>query len=321
MRPRAYVTRKLPQAALDIVAANLDYSVWPEEDTAVPRDTLLEAVRDADGVCCLITEKIDREFLNAAPRVKVVAQMAVGYDNIDVKACAEGGVMVTNTPGVLTETTADLAFGLILATARRIPEAERVLRENRWGTWSPMFLCGLDVHHATLGILGLGQIGRAVARRARGFDMKVLYWDIERKKDVEAETGASFAALEDVLSQSDFVTVHLPLTTGTRGLIGQTQLAMMKPTSVLINTARGPIVDYDALKEALEKRVIWGAGLDVYSAEPVRGDMPLVQLDNVVALPHIASASVATRTKMAVMAAENLVAALKGDTPPNLVRG
>lgn len=319
MKPKVFVTRKLPEEALSILRRHCDYEIWDEEDIPVPRSKLLNSVSEVQAILCLLTERIDDEVLDRAPNLKIVANMAVGFDNIDVDACTRRGVKVTNTPGVLTETTADLAFGLLLAAARRIPEAERVLRRGDWKTWSPMFMAGRDVYGATLGILGLGRIGEAVARRATGFSMRILYWDQVRRPDVEEKLGARFVSLEELLRESDFVSIHLPLTPNTRGLIGKRELEMMKPTAVLVNTARGPIVKQGDLYEALVAGKIWAAGLDVFEEEPVSPDDPLVKLDNVVALPHIASASVATRTRMAVMAAENVVAMLTGHTPPNLV--
>ena len=319
MKPKVFITRRIPEEAFQIVAEHCEIDIWDEEERPVPRGVLVEAVSSIDGLFCLLTDRVDEELLNAAPRLRIVANMAVGYDNIDVKACARRGVMVTNTPGVLTETTADLAFGLLLAVARRIPEAERKLLEGGWKTWSPMFMAGRDVYGATLGIIGMGRIGQAMARRARGFSMKVLYWSRNRDAQVEEELGVEYRSLYDLLRESDFVTLHVPLNSDTRGLIGEREISLMKPTAVLINTARGPIVDRDALYRALVSGRIWGAGLDVYDVEPADPSDPLLNLDNVVALPHIGSATVETRTRMAVMAAENLVAGLSGRIPPNLV--
>lgn len=318
-RPRVYVTRRLPEPALDAIAAACDCRVWPETDVPVPRGELIRQVADVDGILALLTERIDGELLDAAPRCRVVANMAVGYDNVDVAALTARRVLLTNTPGVLTETTADLTFALILATARRLIEADRFLREGRWKTWSPLLLAGQDVHGATLGIIGCGRIGAAVARRARGFQMKVLYFNRRRAPDLEAELGLEYCAMDDLLRRSDFVSILVPLSPETRHLIGARELSLMKPTAVLVNTARGAVVDEQALYEALRSKRIWGAGLDVFEVEPVPPDHPLLGLDNVVALPHIGSASVATRTRMALLAVENLVSALSGRRPPNLV--
>ncbi|HHW26387.1 MAG TPA: D-glycerate dehydrogenase, partial [Firmicutes bacterium] len=253
------------------------------------------------------------------PRLKVVANMAVGYDNIDVAECTRRGIVVTNTPGVLTETTADLAFALILAAARRVTEAERYLRQGQWKTWSPMLLTGVDVHGATLGIVGLGRIGEAVARRARGFSMRVLYANRSARPEVEAALGIERRGLDELLKSSDFVSIHVPLNDSTRHLIGERELNLMKPTAVLVNTSRGPVVNERDLYRALKDRRIFAAGLDVFDTEPIRSDNPLLELDNVVLLPHIGSASIATRTQMAVMAARNLTQVLAGQTPQNPV--
>jgi glyoxylate reductase len=305
-KPKVYVTRRLPPEAIDVLSPLLRVNIWPEEETVVPRERLLAEVADAHAVLCLLTERIDEELLNHSPRLKIAANMAAGYDNIDVPACTRRRVLVTNTPGVLTESTADLAFALLLATARRIPESRDVLLQNRWRTWSPMFLAGQDVHGATLGIVGLGRIGQAVARRARGFGMTVTYYSRNRYPDSEQELGVQYSPLDDLLGESDFVSVHLPLTAETRHFIGSRELSLMKPSAVLINTSRGPVVDEKALYEALWNRRIWAAGLDVFEQEPLPPDSPLRALDNVVLLPHIGSASIKTRTSMAVMAATNI---------------
>ena len=305
-RPLVYITRRLPEAATEVLRPHFEVRQWAQEETPVPRDVFLAEAASAEGILCLLTERIDREFLERAPMLKVVANMAVGYDNIDVAACTARKVLVTNTPGVLTESTADLAFALLMATARRLPEARDVVLQDRWRAWSPMFLTGQDVHHATLGILGLGRIGRAVARRASGFGMKVLYYSRNRSEEAEAETGALYRPLGDLLSESDFVSVHLPLTPETRHIIGEREFGLMKPSAVLVNTSRGPVVDEDALYRALRDRTIWAAGLDVFESEPLSADSPLRTLDNVVLLPHIGSATIATRTQMALAAATNL---------------
>lgn len=315
---KAFVTRELPKEALDIVRAVADTEVWPEP-TPPPRERLLQKVADIDGLLCLLTDRIDEELLRHAPRLKVVSQMAVGYDNIDVAACARRGIPVGHTPGVLTETTADLTFALLLATARRIVEADRSTRSGAWRTWHPMLLTGPDVHHATLGIIGMGRIGYEVAKRARGFDMVILYTDVQRNAAAEQNFGARYVDMDTLLVESDFVTVHTPLLPETHHLIGAAQFAKMKSTAIFINTSRGPVVDQKALYEALKNRQIAAAGLDVYEVEPLPLDDPLLTLDNAVLLPHIGSASVATRTKMAVLAAENLVAGLRGKPLPHPV--
>ncbi len=249
----------------------------------------------------------------------MISNYAVGYDNIDVAAATARGILVCNTPGVLTETTADLAWALLMAAARRVVAADGYLRAGKWRSWSPQLMLGQDVHGATLGIVGFGRIGQAVARRAQGFGMRILYHDLERKAQAEEAVGAEFAGLRDLLRASDFVSVHTPLTEETHHLIGSEELALMKPTAVLINTARGPVVDGGAVAEALRERRIFAAALDVFEREPPAPDDPLLKLDNAVVVPHIASASVATRTRMAMMAAENLLAGLRGERPPHLV--
>jgi glyoxylate reductase len=313
-----YVTRVIPEEGLKLVEAAASVEVWPEEGPP-PREVLLEKVRDVDGLLCLLTDRIDAELLDRAPRLRVVSNLAVGYDNIDVPACTARGIRLGNTPGVLTETTADLAFALLMATARRIVEAERFLRDGKWKTWSPMLLTGRDVHHATLGIVGMGRIGYEMAKRAHGFDMTVLYADVRPHEAAERDYGARRLPLDELLAQSDFVTIHTPLLPETRGLIGAEALARMKPTAILVNTSRGPVVDQAALYEALKNGVIAGAGLDVFEVEPLPMDSPLLTLENVVLAPHIGSASIATRTRMSVLAAENLVAGLRGENLPNPV--
>lgn len=318
MKPRVYITRRIPREALEIIAGRCEYRIWNREGEPVPRDVLESEVRDVEGLYSLLTESIDERLLDCAPKLKVVANMAVGYDNVDVAACMRRGVVVTHTPGVLTETTADLAFALMMTAARRVNEAERFLRGGKWKTWSPMLLTGVDVYGATLGIIGLGRIGEAVARRARGFSMRVLYTDRPRP-DLEASLGVERRELDSLLRDSDFVSVHVPLTDETRGMIGERELSLMKPTAVLVNTSRGAVVREKDLAEALREKRIFAAGLDVFETEPLPEDSPLLGLENVVLVPHIASASIATRTKMAVMAANNLVQVLYGQEPLNPV--
>jgi lactate dehydrogenase-like 2-hydroxyacid dehydrogenase len=308
---RAFVTRDLPAPALDRIRNVAEVDVWPEPGPP-PAAALRERVRDADGLLCLLTDLVDEALLACAPRLRVVSQMAVGVDNIDLAACARRGIVVGNTPGVLTETTADLAFALLMAAARRLGEAERLLRSGGWGSWSPLFLAGSDIHHATLGIVGMGRIGFEMARRARGFEMRILYTSPRPCPDAERDLHARRVTLDELLQESDFVSLHCPLTPATRGLIGAHELAAMKPTAVLVNAARGAVVDQRALFEALRDRRIAAAGLDVYESEPLPMDDPLLTLGNVVLAPHIGSASVATRIRMAMIAADNLVAGLQG---------
>jgi len=316
---KVYVTRPIAEAALATLRAQADVALWPEPEAPVPRSVLLEQITDVEGLLCLLTDAVDQEVIARASRLRVISNCAVGYDNIDVPAATSKGIMVCNTPGVLTETTADLTWALLMAAARRLPEADRYLRAGRWRSWSPQLLLGQDICGATLGIIGLGRIGQAVARRAQGFAMRVLYYDEARRLDAEQAVRAQSVDLETLLRGSDFVSLHTPLTSETRHLIGARELAMMKPTAVLVNTARGPIVDQRALAEALREGRIFAAALDVFESEPVPMDDSLLALDNVVLVPHIGSASVATRTRMATMAAENLVAGLRGQRPPHLV--
>lgn len=318
-KPRVYVCRALPDPALAIVRAVADVRLWEREDVPPPRDVLLREIAECEGVLTLLTDRVDEEFLSRSPRLRVVANMAVGFDNIDVPAATRARVVVTNTPDVLTETTADFAFTLILAAARRLVEADAFTRAGKWKTWSPMLLAGQDVHHATLGLVGLGRIGSAVARRAKGFEMRVIYYDPVRRQDLESRLGIEFRAMDEVLKSADIISVHVPLMAETRHLIGPEQFKMMKRSAVFVNAARGPIVDQAALAEALRTRTIYAAGIDVFEQEPVSADDPLLALENVVVAPHIASASIPTRTRMATLAAENVAAVLQGKRPPTPV--
>jgi glyoxylate reductase len=290
-----------------------------DEDLPVQRERLLASVRDKDGLMSMITDTVDEELLAQAPRLKMIANMAVGYNNVDVKAATGRGVPVTNTPGVLTETTADLAFTLILSVARRVAEGDRMVREGRFQFWAPFLFLGTEVTGKTLGIIGMGRIGKAVARRASGFAMRVLYYNQNRvSPSEEKEFHAEYADMKTLLASADFVSLHVPLNEKTRHLIGSAELALMKPAAFLINTSRGPVVDESALVSALKSGVIAGAGLDVYENEPALAP-GLAELTNTVLLPHVGSATLETRTKMAMMATDNLIAGLTGRKPPNLV--
>jgi glyoxylate reductase len=317
MKPKVYVTREVPEVGLEKVQKACDAEVW-EGALPVPRELLLEKVAEVEGLYCLLTDRVDAALLDAAPNLKVVSNYAVGYNNIDVDACTARGIPVGNTPGVLTDTTADFAFALLMAAARRVVEGAHYVVDGKWKTWGPKLLLGQDIHGATLGIVGFGRIGQAVAKRARGFDMRVIYYDPyveESPEGLEAEP----ADLGKLLSTSDFVSVHVPLTDATHHLLSGEELAQMKPTAVLINTARGPVVDPDALLQALEEDQLAAAALDVTEPEPIPDDHPLLALPNCIVTPHIASGSVATRGKMATMAADNLLAGLRGERLPNCV--
>jgi glyoxylate reductase len=317
MEHTVYVTRPLPQPAIDLLRNECDVDMNPA-DTAVTQHELVEKVNGKDGILCLLTDMIDERVIEAADRARVFANFAVGYDNIDVDAATSRGILVTNTPGVLTDTTAELAWALVFTAARRTAEADRFTREGRFVGWSPTLLLGQDITGKTLGVVGAGRIGTAFAEKSRGFRMKILYHDVEPNADFEKRTGGTYVSLDALLRQSDVISLHVPLTPTTLHLIGKDELDKMKNTAVLVNTSRGPVVDEQALAEALKTGQIAGAGLDVYEEEP-KVNPALLTLDNVVLAPHIGSASVETRTKMAVMAAENLLAALRGEIPQNLV--
>jgi len=308
--PRVFVTRDLPGNALEVLKARTRTEVWPEATPPSP-EQLIDRVRECEGLLTLVTDRVDRSVLENAPRLRVVSNMGVGYDNIDVAACTERHIPVGNTPGVLTDATADLAFALLLAAARRLPEARDHVLQGRWKTWHPSLLLGRDVHAATLGIIGMGQIGQAMAARARGFGMKILYSD-EQKPDVEARLGAIRVDQSELLREADFVSLHVPLMAQTRHLIGASELALMKPTALLINTSRGGVVDQAALVAALRAGRPGAAALDVTDPEPISPSDPLLKLPNALVLPHIGSASVQARTKMANLSVENLLAGLEG---------
>ena len=312
MPEKVLVTREIPEAGLRPLEA---YGLTVLSEAPPARDELLEAAEGAVGVLSNVTEKMDAEFMDAAGGgLRVIAHMAVGYDNVDVEAADERGIVVTNTPGVLDETTADTAFMLLLAAARRLGESERILRAGGWHWWGPKLFVGVDVWGKTLGIVGMGRIGQAVARRARGFGMEIVYHNRSRKEDAERELDARYADLDELLATADFVSVHTPLTNETLHLIGAQELEKMKPTAVLVNTSRGPVVDEGALATALADGRVFAAGLDVYEEEP-KVHPKLLKLENAVLAPHIGSGSQETRDRMAVLAAENIVAVLSGEGP------
>ncbi len=308
--PRVFVTRHMPGDGLERLAEHADIDLWPG-DTPPPYEELAVRTRDADGLICMLTDRVDAQLIATSTRLLVISQMAVGYDNIDVSAATVRGISVGNTPGVLTEATADLTIALILAVTRRIVEAERYVRDGRWKTWDPSGMLGLELSGATLGIVGYGKIGRAVARRAEGFGIRVVH---------AGRTAAGGGLpLEQLLRASDIVSLHLPLTPETEALIGERELRMMKSTAYLINTARGGIIDQPALIRALHERWIAGAGLDVAAVEPIVANDPLLAAPNCVLLPHIGSATRATRSRMANMAVDNCLAGLRGELLPNCV--
>lgn len=314
-KPRVFVSRVIPEAGLSLLRSCCDVTVWPH-DRPPSRDELIAQAADKDALVCLLTEKIDGAVLAAIPTVKIIANVAVGFDNLDVAAGTAAGVVMTNTPGVLDDTTADLAFALLMTTARRLVEGDRLVRSGTWGGWGIMQLLGHDVHHATLGIVGFGRIGRGVARRARGFSMDVIYYDgIRAPAEIERELGVQFVDMDALLARADFVSLHVPLLPETRHLIDAAALKKMKRTAILVNSSRGPVIDEGALVSALRAGTIAGAGLDVYENEP-QLTPGLTQLDNVVLLPHIGSASHATRGKMAEIAARNVIAFFSGERPP-----
>jgi len=314
-----YVTRSIPERGLDLLRRECSQVEIRASDEIPTRAELIQGVGGRDALLSLLTDPVDSGVISAGRRLRIIANYAVGYDNIDLPAATSRGIMVTNTPGVLTETTADMAWALLMSAARRIVEADKFVREGRFRGWAPKLLLGSDVQGKTLGIIGLGRIGRAVAARAKGFRMKVVYYDVRRAEpDVEREIGAGYVDLETLLRTSDYISLHTQLTPETTHLIGPKELRMMKPSACLINTSRGPVVDEKALAKALQAGTIAGAGLDVFEREPLVSP-DLLALPNVVLAPHIASASVETRTKMAMMAAQNIIAAARGERPPNLV--
>jgi len=312
-RPRVFVSRIIPAAGLDRVRAACAAEVWPER-LPPPAETLRARVQGVDGLLCLLTDRVDAGLMDAAgPQLRVISQMAVGYDNIDLAAARERGIAVGHTPGVLTEATADLAFTLLLAGARRIVEGVRYIQAGKWQTWEPGRLLGADRSGAVLGIIGLGRIGQAMAQRARGFNLRIIASDPVLADDEIRARGAEPVGLDQLLREADFVSVHTPLTPATRHLIDAAALAKMKPTAVLVNSARGPIVDLAALEAALRAGEIAHAALDVTEPEPIAADHPLLALPNVTVVPHIGSASVHTRNQMAEIAADNLLAGLRGE--------
>ena len=318
-KPKVYVTREFPERGLKVIKENLDAEVWPEY-APPPKKLIIEKAKNVDALATLLSDKIDAEVFDAAPKLKIVSQMAVGFDNIDVKEATKRGIYVTNTPEVLTDTTADFAWALLMALARRVVEADKYVRTGQWKVgWHPMMMQGRDVYGSTIGIVGAGRIGYGVAERAKGFKMKILYYDVIPRPEMEKALGAKRVEFDELLKESDFVSIHVPLMKQTYHLVNAEKLKLMKKTAYLINNSRGPVVDEKALYQALKAGKIAGAGLDVFEQEPTPVDNPLLKLENVVVAPHISSASYETRSRMAEMVAENLVAFFKGERPPNLV--
>jgi glyoxylate reductase len=318
-RPYVFITRKCSEQQLQPLYEIADVEMWPEEEIPCPRELLLEKAKKADALLTMISDAIDKPLLDAAGKLKVVANLAVGYDNIDVHYAAEKEIIVCNTPDVLTDTTADLTFGLVLATARRLLEAADYVKNNQWKSWGPLLLAGHDIHHKTIGIVGMGKIGQAVAKRATGFDMDILYYNRSRNKEAETKLGAVFSELDDLLKDSDFVVCLTPLTEETRDLFNKDSFKKMKQTAIFVNASRGAVVNEDDLYEALITNEIAGAGLDVFLHEPIESTHPLVGLHNVVALPHIGSASIETRYSMMKLCSENIFAVLQGNSPKTRV--
>lgn len=314
-KPSIYVTRKIPAAILAPYKDYFNFRMWDDDKMPVPREVLFEEAKKADGLLTLLTEKIDREFLQHASHLQVIANMAVGYDNIDVAAATEHKITITNTPDVLTETTADLTFGLLMTTARRIVEASNLIYENKWGDWSPFMLAGTDIHHKTIGIVGMGRIGEALAKRAQGFNMNVLYHNRSRKEKVENELGLEYRSFDALIEEADFVVSLLPLAEGTENKFNQSVFEKMQESAIFINASRGGVVDEDALYEALKQGQIRAAGMDVFKGEPIAGDHPFTELPNAVLLPHIGSATVATRERMLTLCLDNLQGVFHGKGP------
>ncbi|ADT84103.1 glyoxylate reductase [Thermococcus barophilus] len=320
-KPKVFITRQIPETAINVIREYYEVEVWRDEKEP-PREVLLEKVRDVDALVTLLSDKIDREILDNAPRLRIIAQYAVGYDNIDIEEATRRGIYVTNTPDVLTEATADFAWALLLATARQLVDADKFVRSGEWKrkgvAWHPLMYLGYDVYGKTIGIIGFGRIGQAIARRARGFNMKILYYSRTRKPEKEEELGAEFKPLNELLRESDFVVLAVPLTKETYYMINEKRLKLMKPMAILINIARGKVVDTKALIKALEEGWIAGAGLDVFEEEPYY-NKELFKLKNVTLAPHIGSATYGARYAMAELVARNLIAFAKGEVPPTLV--
>jgi len=318
-RPYIYVTRKCSEEQLQPLYEIADVEMWAEEEKPCPREVLLEKVTNADALLTMLSDSIDQELLDKGTQLKVVANLAVGFDNINVQYANEKGIVVCNTPDILTDTTADLTFGLLLTSARRLIEAADYVKDNQWKSWAPLLLAGHDVHHKTIGIVGMGKIGQAVAKRATGFDMKILYHNRTRNEEAETKLGAKFCRFDELLTSSDFVVCLAPLTNETKNLFDLEAFKKMKNTGIFINASRGAVVNEEDLYQALVNKEIAAAGLDVFLHEPIQADHPLVGLNNVVAFPHIGSASLETRYSMMNLCATNIKAVLSGEEPKTKV--
>lgn len=314
-KPYVFVTRKLHDDAIKKLQEKFEVNVWPYDDVKVERDVLLKEVERADGILTMLSDQIDEQLLSRAKNVKVIANLAVGYDNIDIEAATKHNIIITNTPDILKDTTADLTFALLLATARRIPESINYVKEGKWTSWSPFLLAGSDVHHKTIGIVGMGSIGEAIAKRATGFDMQILYHNRTRKPEAEKKLNAKYVSFDELVTESDFVVCMTPLTEETKDMFNEEVFKKMKKSAIFINTSRGGVVDEEALYRALKNSEIKAAGLDVFKNEPIGADHPLLELDNVVALPHIGSASFETRYNMMHLAVDNIISVLEGKDP------
>lgn len=314
---KIFVTRKIPEPGLDLLRKEYELEIY-KYDRIPTKQEIIKGLEGKDGLLCLLTDPIDREIIYSELKLKMIANYAVGYNNIDVKAATERGIPVSNTPDVLTNTTAEMAWALLFSAARRTVEGDRFTRAGKFNGWSPMLMLGQDVSNKTLGVVGTGRIGTAFALKSKGFNMKVLYFDEKRNKILENELGAKKVDLTTLLKQSDYISLHVPLIDATHHMIGEKELGIMKKNAILINTSRGPVIDEKALIKALKEKWIFGAGLDVYEYEP-KIPKEFLKLDNIVIQPHSASATVETRTKMAIMAAENMIAGLKGKIPPNCI--
>lgn len=314
-KPKIYISRKLPEKYLKPYENKFEIKMWSKENIPVPRGTLLTEVSEADGMLSMLSEKIDEQLIKHANHLKIVSNLAVGYDNIDLSMMQKNNIIVTNTPDVLTETTADLTFSLLLATARRLLEANEFIKNNEWKHWSPFLLAGTDVNRQTIGIVGMGRIGQAVARRAKGFNMNIVYHNRSRDECAEKEVGATYTSFKELIATADFIVSLVPLTEKTKHLFDEKSFAQMKSNAIFINISRGQVVDETALYEALKNNVIQAAGLDVFEHEPISNDHPLMQLSNVVCLPHIGSASVQTREKMIELCLQNLYGYFYGTGP------